>query len=84
MKNDRQLDRWTDLGYSEQEVNAKKRLKLVVTLVFAAFAVRAAAPLLSDPFLSSCFRFFQVQQGSAFVSWSCLLKYLCFPFHNNT
>ena len=49
-------------------------------LSFASFAVRAAAPLLLEPFPSSCFRFFQVPREPPFVSRSCSLKYLCFSF----
>ena len=77
LKNDRALDRWVDLKSSAQET--KKRLKML-HLSFASFAVRAAAPLLLEPFPSSCFRFFHVQRESSFVSRSCSLKYLCFSF----
>ena len=63
LKKDRALDRWVDLKSSAQET--KKRLKML-HLSFASFAVQVAAPLLLEPFPSSCFRFFQVPRESPF------------------
>ena len=65
MKSDRALDRWVNLKSSAQET--KKRLKML-HLSFEPFAVRAAAPLLLEPFPGSCFRFLQVPRESPFVA----------------
>ena len=70
LKKDRTLDRRVDLKSSAQET--KKRLKML-HFSFASFAIRAVAPLLLEPFPSSCFRFFHVPRESPFLSRSCSL-----------